>query len=96
MLQPLHRGDRVAFRPPAWSERDRPGMIAVDAGAQVVLIEGVGASRRELSDYLDAVVWVQSDRAQARARGIARDGGTPAAMRFWDKWEREEAPFLAA
>jgi hypothetical protein len=91
VLEPVRRGEAVAYRPPAWVERGRRGAVEVCAGCQVVVLEGVGAGRRELADLVDAVVWVQSDADDARTRGIARDGGDVA---FWDEWEAEEVPFL--
>jgi hypothetical protein len=60
----------------------------------------VGAGRREFSGLLDAVVWVQSDLAQAERRGIARDidlgvhGGPEQTAAFWRQWMAEEIPFL--
>jgi hypothetical protein len=91
VLEPIRRGEEVAYRPPAWVERGRPGAVCVPAGCQVVVMEGVGAGRRELAELVDALVWVQSDAADARTRGIARDGGDVA---FWEEWEAEEVPFL--
>ena len=44
---------------------------------------------------LDAVVWVQSDMAEAERRGIERDGGYQAAVSFWHLWMAEELPFMA-
>ncbi|GAB7190344.1 hypothetical protein NUM3379_10500 [Kineococcus sp. NUM-3379] len=93
VLVPVHRGEAVAFRPPAWDERARPGAIEVPAGARLLLVEGVGSGRRAFSPWLDAVVWVQSDRPEAERRGIERDGGD---VGFWEEWEAEERPFLAA
>ena len=61
------------FSPPAWAKHGRDGAIEVRAGLDLVIIEGVGASQRELSDLVDATVWVQSDFAAAETRGIARD-----------------------
>jgi hypothetical protein len=91
VLEPARRGERVAYRPPAWVERGRSGAIEVSAGCRAVVIEGVGAGRRELADLVDALVWMQSDAVDARTRGITRDGGDIA---FWDEWEAEEVPFL--
>ena len=54
-------------------------------------MEGVGAARAELADLVDLAIWVQSDRAVARERGIERDGGDVAG---WDEWQSEEVPFL--
>ncbi len=91
VLEPLRRGEGVEFRPPAWVERGRPGAVSVPGGCRAVVVEGVGAGRRDLADLVDALVWVQSDAADARTRGIARDGGDVA---FWDEWDAEEVPFL--
>ena len=81
-------------------ERGRAGAIEVPAGLELVLIEGVGAGQRALTPHLDAVVWVQSDFAEAERRGIARDiaegvnGDTEAAARFWHEWMAAELAFV--
>lgn len=95
VLEPLHRGKGVAYRPPAWDERGRTGEINVPAGCPAVFIEGVGIARRELMPWIDAVVWVQSDRDRAEELGIARDGADQAARDFWDEWMAQEDRFLA-
>lgn len=83
------------FPPPAWRERSREGAIEVPAGRQLVIVEGVGAARRELTALLDVVVRVQSDMVEAERRGIERDGGDEAAASFWHLWMAEELPFMA-
>ena len=94
VLRPLHRGEPVSFRPPAWGERSREGAIELPAGRELVIVEGVGAARRELMALLDVVVWVQSDMVEAERRGIERDGGDEAAVSFWHLWMAEELPFM--
>lgn len=98
LLEPVVNGVPVDFTPPAWTEHGRQGSIGLLAGASVLLLEGVGASRKALTPWLDATVWVQSDVVEARERGVARDielGRTPEqAEAFWDEWEAEEVPFL--
>jgi hypothetical protein len=94
VLKPAHRGESVSFRPPAWRERSREGAIDVPAGRELVIVEGVGAARRQLMDLLDVVVWVQSDMVEAERRGIERDGGDEAAASFWHLWMAEELPFM--
>jgi hypothetical protein len=61
ILQPLHRGAAVDFRPDAWVAHDRPGSITVPAGAEFVFVEGTGVIREELAPWLDASVWMQGD-----------------------------------
>ncbi|MEV6630192.1 hypothetical protein AB0M54_05505 [Actinoplanes sp. NPDC051470] len=101
ILEPLHAGEAVSYRPPAWIRDGREGSIDVDPGALTVIIEGVGVSRRSLAPYLDVAIWVQSDYVEAKRRGVRRDmadlGRDPEeADRLWDEWEAEEAPFLEA
>lgn len=92
VLEPWRRGEDVAYRPPAWDERSRPGAIVVPADATMLVIEGVGVGRRALAPLVDALVWVQTDRALATRRGLARDDDDVA---FWEEWEAVERPFLA-
>lgn len=100
VLAPLRRGESVRYRPPGWDVQGRPGAVEVPAGRALVLVEGVGAGRRELAHLLDAVVWVQSDAVEAERRGLERDvaqgmnGDHPAAARFWREWMAQELPFL--
>lgn len=101
VLEPYLAGDAVAFRPPAWQERGREGAITIANDCCVILIEGVGASRRSLAPYLCAAVWVQADWPLAEARGLARDMQTERpdaaeAKRFWDDWQADERSFLDA
>jgi hypothetical protein len=95
VLAPVHAGQAVHYRPPAWSARGREGAIVVPAGCPLVILEGVGAARRDLMPWIDVVVWVQSDVEKAKTRGLLRDGGTAEAAAFWDEWMAEEQPFVA-
>jgi energy-coupling factor transporter ATP-binding protein EcfA2 len=98
VLQPFRAGAAVRFRPPAWDTRDRPGHIDVPQGTSSLILEGVGASRRDLVPLLDRAVWVQSDYEVAAQRCLAREvanGVDPdEAQAFWDHWMTEEVPFL--
>jgi hypothetical protein len=99
ILALVHAGRDVRFQPPAWAARGRTGSIDVPTGTSTLIVEGVGASRREVAHLIDVAVWVQSDFAEAERRGIerdmARDGSShTAARREWEAWADEEAPFL--
>jgi energy-coupling factor transporter ATP-binding protein EcfA2 len=96
ILALLARGTEVAFRPPAWRQRQRPGAIRVPVACQVLFVEGVGASRSELQPWLDAAIWIQSDMVEAERRGLERDGGSTDAKAFWDEWMAAEITFLQA
>lgn len=95
VLEPVRSGKAVRYRPSAWEERGREGAVEVPAGCSMLILEGVGAARRELTHVLDTVVWIQSDMDRARTRGLIRDGGDAAATAFWDEWMTGELVFLA-
>jgi hypothetical protein len=95
VLAPLHRGQAVHCRPPAWNERDRPGAITVPADRVLVVIEGVGVGRRELTHMLDRLIWVQADQAEIARREAARVAAGEVTRAVQEVWLREEVPFLA-
>lgn len=94
ILKPLRNSRAVSYRPPGWDKRGRPGAIQVVAGLDLVIVEGVGASRTEVIPWIDRALWVQSDLVEAERRGIARDGGTEEARDFWREWGAQEFDFL--
>ena len=97
VLVPFHRGEHVSFRPPRWDEHGRRGFIQVPARCPVLIIEGVGAGRSEVSHLIDTLVWVQADQQEAEQRSLARVGqpGGPRTVGSYRGWMAEEEPFLA-
>jgi ribosomal protein S18 acetylase RimI-like enzyme len=97
VLEPARAGRAVALRPPRWEDRGRPGAIEVPAGCSLLIVEGVGAARRESAHLIDVAIWVQADDAQTDRRNLARVG-TPngsATVRDHLEWMAEEIPFVA-
>jgi hypothetical protein len=95
VLEPIRRGQAVGFRPPAWDERGRPGAIELPADASLVIVEGVGASRREIAHLLDAAVWVQSDLGAIERRNAARVAAGETNASVVARWMQEEFAFVA-
>lgn len=95
VLEPVHSGRAVAYRPPAWDQHERPGAIEVPAEASLVIIEGVGASRRETADLLDTAEWVQSDLNAIARRNAARVAAGETDADGVAAWMKEEFPFVA-
>ena len=96
VLKPARAGQEVQYRPPAWDDWNREeNAINVPPECALLILEGVGAARRELTHLLDVVVWVQGDLKRAKARGIERDGGDAEAAAFWEEFMSAEFPFLA-
>lgn len=97
VLLPARSGRPVSYRPPPWDERMRPGAIEVPAGVPLLIVEGVGAARREIAHLIDVAIWVQSDEQETERRNLARvgqAGGMPTEQNHRD-WMAEEIPFQA-
>jgi hypothetical protein len=97
VLDPARAGLSVSFRPPAWQDRDRQGAIEVPADCPFLIVEGVGAARRETAALTDIALWVQSDERETERRNLARvgrPGDSPTVQHLRD-WMAEEVPFLA-
>ncbi|MEU0308264.1 uridine kinase family protein [Streptomyces cyaneofuscatus] len=91
VLLPLARGESARYAPYDWTER-RFGPARTLEPAPVVLVEGVGAGRREVRPWLAALCWMELEREASWGRGRARDGA--GLTEFWDGWTAaEEAHF---
>lgn len=62
------------------------------APPEMLILEGCGSGARAYAAYTTVLVWVEADRDQRLARGIARDGEQ---MRHhWMRWMRSEAEYF--
>ncbi|MFD7451270.1 uridine kinase [Kitasatospora sp. NPDC059827] len=93
VLEPLAAGRDAEHRVYDWTLRRFAGTARVPL-APVVLVEGVGAGRREVRPWLARVIWMELEAAAARRRGEERDG--PELAAFWAGWARAEAAHFAA
>ncbi|MER5863087.1 hypothetical protein [Kitasatospora sp. NPDC002040] len=93
VIAPLRRGEPARHQVYDWVAHRFAGTARVPL-APVVLIEGVGAGRREIRPELAALVWMELDQPAARARGERRDG--PELAEFWAGWARDELAHFAA
>lgn len=94
VLEPARRGRLVAYRPPKWDEHGRVGAVRVPAGTGVLIVEGVGATRRTLAPMLDATIWVQADETALERRNESRIAAGETTAGDHRAWMAEEDPFL--
>jgi uridine kinase len=100
VIDPLLRGEPATFRPYDWVERAASASITVQP-APLVVVEGVGATRRAWRDRLVARIWVEAPRGERLRRGLERDGAHMAGFWQWwmaaeDRYVLEERPDLHA
>ncbi len=96
VLAPLGAGRAVHYRPPAWVERGRPGAIELPADLEVLILEGVGASRRDLADLIAAAVWVETDEPERLRRDDERIAAGEVTREVFGSWMAVENPFISA
>ncbi|MFF8879285.1 uridine kinase family protein [Streptomyces flaveolus] len=83
VIEPLRRGDTAHYAPYDWRSRRFTAPRALPP-APVVLVEGVGAGRRDLRPHLALLLWMDLPPEEAWSRGRARDGAEQ--RTFWDGW----------
>jgi len=96
IVEPVRAGRAVAYRPPAWDERERAGAIEVPAGVDWLLVEGVGVSRAELAPQFHAVVYVDTDPEVRAARDAVRVAAGEISPASYADWMRQEDVHFAA
>jgi uridine kinase len=91
LLEPLARGHAARYEVTAWQGIPRPAVEIVPA--DVVILEGVTASREAFRPYLSGSIWIDTPREVCLARGLARDGEHMRAQ--WEAWLAEEDAYIA-
>ena len=92
VIEPLSRNESATFRPYDWVRRQLGPPTHVDP-ADVVIIEGVGATREAWRARLTMSIWIDAPRQVRLARGIERDGEQ--LREFWLQWMDEEDRYVA-
>ena len=92
ILQPFKAGKTVLWTPDAWLSHNRSGAISLQP-APVLIVEGVSSTRRELREWIDCSIWIETNAQLAESRGLERDGLE--GRDFWFEWQRSEQPFFA-
>jgi hypothetical protein len=89
----------LARRPARFQRFDRPTRRLaewheVPSDTDVLILEGVSATRSELGDPWDVTIWVEAPRDTRLQRGLEREGD--AALPLWQKWMAEEDRWVAS
>jgi uridine kinase len=88
-LASLKAGRPVRHRPYDWDhDRFHPEAI-IEPG--IVLVEGLGALRRELRPFYDFIIWIEGRHSTRMERIVARDGN-----RYRDLWVGQWLPLEEA
>lgn len=91
LLAPLADGQIARYAPTAWGGEAREPIEI--APAQVVILEGVTASRESFRPYLAYCIWIETPGEVRLRRGLDRDGAGARAQ--WERWMAEEDGYVA-
>ncbi len=98
VLEPIASGATTLSYPRSrWWPEHRPEPVRGQPVTAVMVLEGVGALRREFRPYLTLGIFVETPREVCLERGVERDAaqGSPGAIRAqWEKWLRDEGYYL--
>ena len=87
LLLPISRNETARFERSVWGPDMEPETREVDA-AEILILEGVTASREAFRPYLTYAIWVESPPELRLRRGLERDGED--ALEAWREWMVEE------
>jgi uridine kinase len=93
VVEPLSQGRPGRYQRYDWARRDLAEWHDVPLGP-VVIVEGVGAARREFAPFLSLAVWIETPAPLRLARGLERDGTDM--LGFWQQWIAGENEHFAA
>ena len=96
VLTSVRTGRAVAFRPPQWEARGRPGAVEVPAGISHLLVEGVGVGRSGLHEAFDVHLWVETAPELRRTRDAVRLAAGEMGPEDHAAWMREEDAHFGA
>jgi uridine kinase len=90
-LEPLSRGRPARFKRTDWASTGRQEWRELPP-AEVVILEGVSASREAFQPFLTYSIWVEAPRDLRLRRGLERDGEE--ARRQWEEWMAAEDEYV--
>ncbi len=93
ILKPFKAQQPINWIPQAWKTHQRQGSIEI-AKTSLLILEGVSATRREFTEWIDFPIWIETASDIAEKRGLERDG--EAGRAFWFEWQAAEQVFLEA
>jgi uridine kinase len=91
VLEPLSRGEAARHRRSRWDASD-PALWCQIAPLELVVLEGVSATRDPFQPFLTYSVWVETPRTLRLSRGVERDSEEARGQR--EQWLAEEDEYV--
>jgi uridine kinase len=100
VFRPIQDGARtLSYERSQGGEHHCPEPVIDQPVTRLMILEGVGSSRKEFRDYISVSIFIETPRAVCLRRGIERDrvmGMTDEALiPLWEGWLRDEDRYFA-
>jgi uridine kinase len=89
-LEPLAAGKPARYQPTSWGGEEREPLLIEPTN--IVILEGVTASRQAFRPYLAYSIWIETSRELRLQRGLERDGAH--ALPQWEQWMEAEDRYI--
>ena len=99
VFQPIEKGASALNYPRSkWWENHPPTPVVGQPVTKIMILEGVGSSRREFQKYISLSIFVDTPKDICLRRGVERDritGKTEAKLtQMWEGWFVEEDKYI--
>jgi uridine kinase len=91
VLVPLSRGEPARYERSHWGGERNGERVEIEP-AELLILEGVTASREAFAPYVTYSIWVEAPAELRLRRGLDRDG--PEALEQWRAWMAEEDEYV--
>jgi uridine kinase len=99
VFEPIKSGATLLNYPRSkWWENHHPEPDIGQPVTAVMILEGVGSSRREFKNYISLSIFVDTPKELCLKRGIVRDSNTGKTIdelnQMWERWFEEEDVYM--
>lgn len=99
VFDPIQHGVKcLSYQPTSWWENHNPEPIQNQLVTGIMILEGVGSSRKEFDEYISYRIFVDTSKEVCLERGLNRDSGTGKSReeitKIWEDWFREEEEYM--
>ena len=91
VLVPFSRGEPARYERSHWGGERNGERVEIEP-AELLILEGVTASREAFAPYVTYSIWVEAPAELRLRRGLDRDG--PEALEQWRAWMAEEDEYV--
>ena len=88
----------LSYEPTSWWEHHHPEPVTNQSITPLMILEGVGSSRKEFDEYLSYRIFVDTPKDICRQRGLERDANTGKSRSeletMWQRWFDDEEAYI--